>query len=195
MRLSFLGVICLLALGQAAVAQVPQNVKGRVAAIKGDTVTVTTASGDVTVVLAPDWSISVSAPIAIGQIKPGSFIGTTNVNVPGGGRSTEIHVFPPGAKAFAGQRMLDAGSGSMMTNGTVGKVVASANGRELDISFPGGMRHVMVPPIALITSVTPVDRAQFKPGIVVSIAVFTEPGQPLLGRFVSTGPGGSAPAR
>jgi hypothetical protein len=90
---------------------------------------------------------------------------------------------------------MDSKTGSRMTNGTVGKVVSSANGRELDVSFPGGTRHVQVPADALITSVTPADRTLLKPGISVSIAAFQEPGKPPLGRFVSTGPNGAPPAR
>jgi hypothetical protein len=191
-----LTVLAMAAASGAAVAQSPpQMVKGKVVAVDATSVTVATDSGNTKIMLAPDWAISVSAPITIDQIQPGSKIGTTNVDVPGGGKAVEVHVFPPGVPAFEGQRTMDAKTGSKMTNGTVGNVVSSANGRELDVSFPGGTRHVQVPANAQITSTAPADRSMLKTGISVTVSVMQEEGKPAMARFVMTGPGGSPPAR
>ena len=54
-------------------------------------------------------------------------------------------MFPPGVKAGEGHYGWDLRKGSMMTNGTVGKVTAGAKGRELDVTYPNGERKIIVP--------------------------------------------------
>ena len=75
----------------------------------------------------------------------------------GSGRSLEVHVFPPGVKIGEGHYAWNLRKGSMMTNGTVGKVTVGPKGRELQISYPTGQRRVVVcRPLLSISRTSPV---------------------------------------
>lgn len=142
-------------LGQAEAQS--SRVRGIVESVTADSLTIRDAQATATQMqLAPDWRVSVVAPISVDAIQPGSFIGTTNVVQPdGSGRSVEVHVFPPGVKPGEGDRVMDEATGTKMTNGTVGQVVRAAGGSELDIAYPGGQRHIVVPPDVPIMSMKP----------------------------------------
>ena len=116
-------------------------VRGTVTALTDTPLTVKTDKGPQVVALTPTWSVAVMKPVAIDAIQPGSFIGTTEMPSKDGttGKSLEVHVFPPGVKMGEGHYGWDLKPGSMMTNGTVGKVVAGKKGtRELDVSYSYG---------------------------------------------------------
>ena len=115
--------------------------RGTVSAIGGSNLSVNTGRGQVSVSLAPAWIVSVMKPVAIDAIQPGSFIGTAEMPSKDGstGSSLEVHVFPPGVKMGEGHYAWDLKPGAMMTNGTVGTVVAGkAGSREIDVSYPSG---------------------------------------------------------
>ena len=151
----------------------PAPVRGAVQSLDGAKLVVTQASGPATVLLADNWTLTVLKRIDVGQIQPGSFIGTTNVDLPsGGGQSTEIHVFPPGQRGGEGHYPMP-GQSAMMTNGDVTMVATGAKGHELDIKYNGrggsGVRHVVVPPGTPIVMFSPGDHAALKPGAQVLV--------------------------
>jgi hypothetical protein len=111
----------------------------------------------------------------------------------GTGRSLEVHVFPPGVKMGEGHYGWDLKKGSMMTNGTVGKVVAGAHGQELDVSYSTGVRHIVVPPNTPIVQITPGDRAMVKPGVKVFLISIKTPAGALVTNGVAIGEPGKAP--
>ena len=118
----------LAAAATVALAQTPPAptvVRGKVAAMTPASLTVKPDKGPAQVVnLTPSWSVAVMKPVAIDAIQPGSFIGTSEMpKKDGTGKSLEVHVFPPGVKMGEGHYGWDLKKGSMMTNGTVGKVV------------------------------------------------------------------------
>ncbi len=182
MRRLFIGLLG--ALGAAAMAlpaeaqqppagPPPAPVRGAVQSLNGATLVVTQASGPATVMLADNWTLTVLKRIDVGQIQPGSFIGTTNVDLPGGGgQSTEIHVFPPGQRGGEGHFPMP-GQNAMMTNGDVTMVATGAKGQELDIKYNGrggsGVRHVVVPPGTPIVMFSQGDHAALKPGAQVLV--------------------------
>jgi|WetSurMetagenome_2_1015567.scaffolds.fasta_scaffold91283_2 hypothetical protein len=201
---------CLLgALGAAAIAlpasaqapsgppPAPARVAGQIQTLDGNTLTVAQASGPATILLADNWTVTVLKKIDVGAIKPGSFIGTTNVDKPDGtGQSTEVHVFPPGVRGGEGHYPMP-GQNAMMTNGDVTTVVTGAKGQEVDIKYNGrggsGVRHVVVPPGTPIVQFTPGDRSVIKPG--VNVLIFAIKGQDgaLHANGVITGENGAAP--
>jgi hypothetical protein len=82
----------------------------------------------------------------------------------------------------------------MMTNGTVGKVVAVGAGRALDVTYPSGTRHVVVPAGAPIVQITPGGaQSLIQPGVSVFLVAATGPDGGLVTNSVSTGVGGAAP--
>ena len=147
----------------------PTFLRGVVSAIGNDSVTLKLASGESRVLtLAKDCHVSVLKAIKVSSIKPGSFIGSAEMPQKNGtGRSLEVHVFPPGVKAGEGHYAWDLKPGSMMTNGTVGKVVAKPKGLQLEVSYPSGQRHLVVPKGTPIVEITPGEPAMVKVGIPV----------------------------
>ena len=173
----------------------PSIVRGTVTAMTDASLTIKTAKGPQTVGLIPAWSVAVMKPVAIDAIQPGSFIGTSEMPNKDGtsGKSLEVHVFPPGVKMGEGHYGWDLKPGSMMTNGTVGTVVAGKKGsRELDVSYAYGQRHIVVPAKAPVVQITPGKREMLKVGTPVFMVVGKTPNG-LVAGSVSIGENGAKP--
>ena len=183
------------ALAQPAAPPAPQIVRGTVTAVTPAGLKITSRDGKPLVVaLSPDWAVQVTKPVTVDAIQAGSFIGTAEMpQANGAGRSLEVHVFPPGVKMGEGHYGWDLKKGSMMTNGTVGKVTTGAHGRELDVSYSTGTRHIVVPPNVPIVQITPGDRAMVKPGTKVFLVAIHTPNGGLASNGVAIGEGGKAP--
>jgi hypothetical protein len=179
----------------AQAATPPTIVRGAVTAVAPGSLSVKSREGKaLTIALAPDWNVQVTRAVTVAAIQPGSFIGTAEMpQADGAGRSLEVHVFPPGVKMGEGHYGWDLKKGSMMTNGTVGKVVAGARGQEIDVSYSTGVRHIVVPPSAPIVQITPGDRSLVKPGARVFLIAITTPSGALATNGVAVGEGGKAP--
>jgi hypothetical protein len=172
----------------------PQFIRGTVTAVTPTSVKLNSREGQaLTINFTKDWTVSVTKPVTAAQIQPGSFIGTSEMpQADGTGRSLEVHVFPPGVKMGEGHYGWDLKKGSMMTNGTVGKVVTNANGRSFDVSYSTGVRHIVVPPKTPIVQIVPGDRSMIKPGVKVFIAAVQTPNG-LVSNSAAVGEGGKAP--
>jgi hypothetical protein len=184
----------------AAFAQTPAApsvVRGVVTAMDATSLTVKPAKGPAQKVgLAPQWTVAVMKAVTMDAIQPGSFIGTAEMpQKDGTGRSLEVHVFPPGVKMGEGHYGWDLKPGSMMTNGTVGKVVAGKKGtRQLEVSYSYGKRSITVPAKVPIVQITGGTRAQVKPGIPVFMVVQKAANGQLMAGSVSIGENGKPPA-
>ena len=184
----------------AAIAQTPAApsvVRGTVTAIDAGSVTVKgEKGGSQKVGLTPNWSVAVMKAVAIDAIKPGSFIGTAEMpKKDGTGKSLEVHVFPPGVKMGEGHYGWDLKKGSMMTNGTVGTVVAGKRGsRQLEVSYSYGKRMINVPANVPIVQIAGGTRAMVKPGVPVFMVVQKTAGGQLMAGSISVGENGTKPA-
>jgi hypothetical protein len=185
----------------AALAQPPATpptptiVRGTVTAMTDASLTVKTDKGPQTVGLAPNWSVAMTKAVAIDAIQAGSFIGTSEMPNKDGtsGKSLEVHVFPPGVKMGEGHYGWDLKPGSMMTNGTVGTVVAGKKGsRELDVSYSYGQRHITVPANVPVVQIGPGKRDMVKVGTPVFMVVGKTPNG-LMTNSVSVGENGAKP--
>jgi hypothetical protein len=201
-----LGAVALLAFAAAAHAQAPPPaatppaptvVRGKVTALADNVMTVQPDKGPAQkVTLAPTWTVAVMKPVAIDAIQPGSFIGTTNMpKGEGKGSAMEVHVFPPGVKMGEGHYGWDLKPGSMMTNGTVGKVVAGKKGsRELDVAYNGtGLRHIVVKSDIPVVQITGGTRDLVKVGTPVFMVVRKNPDGTMAAGSVSVGENGAKP--
>jgi hypothetical protein len=132
----------------AQVAPQMNRVQGKVAAISAGQITLTKADGTTaTVPLLPNWTVRASKSVSVEDIKPGSYLGTTNYAKPDGtGTSLEVHVSPPGQTGPGVDFVMDANAGTTMTNGVVGTVVQGAKGRVLTVNYGKGVRTITVPP-------------------------------------------------
>lgn len=144
---------------------------GVVIAVADDSLTIKDKDGATVVVpLARAWTVVATHPIDIEAIKPGSFVATANTNIDADtGKSIELRVFEPGNKGGEGSRPM-AQPNTTMTNATVTTVTKGAVGRELDVAYPGGTRHIIVPPEVQVIGYTPVDRDRVKPGVTIAAA-------------------------
>jgi len=192
-------VAALLALPLGAVAQTPpappKVARGVVESI--DDTHLTLDLGDrktQTLALAKDWTVSLLKPVDVESIQAGSFIGTAEMPAKDGtGRSLEVHVFPPGVKAGEGHYDWDLRKGSMMTNGTVGKVTAGAKGRELQVTYPGGERKVVVPKGVPVVQITGGQRSLVRAGVPVFVMIANPPGAEPSVMSIAVGENGTKP--
>jgi hypothetical protein len=83
----------------------------------------------------------------------------------------------------------------MMTNGTVGKVVAGKKGsRQLEVSYSYGTRNITVPAKVPIVQITGGARTLVKPGVPVFMVVQKGADGQLTTGNVSVGENGAKPA-
>lgn len=168
-RRTVFAAVALVGISGAAFAQTaPQvtRVRGTIDKVDSSSVQVTTRSGEhLTLKLAPDVRYTFIAPISITAIKPGSFIGTAAVTQPDGTlKALEVQVFPESMRGVGeGHRPWDLGSGSTMTNGTVGDLKVS-NGRVLTLTYKGGEQKVVVPEKVPVITYEPATAAAMTKG-------------------------------
>ncbi|HEY4028738.1 MAG TPA: hypothetical protein VGM25_00210 [Caulobacteraceae bacterium] len=138
---------------------------GTVTAVDEDHLTIRAQDGKTTEVpLSRTWTAVATRPVDIEAIKPGSFVATANTDIDATtGKSIELRVFEPGNKGGEGSRPM-AQAHTTMTNATVQTVTKGAQGRELVVAYPGGTRHIIVPPDVKVIGNFPIDRDTIKPG-------------------------------
>ena len=199
---SALRVVALLAIFAGPVtAQTPatpqlpaEHIRGKVKTLDAERLVVATREGRTAIVaLTKDWVVVLMKPVDASAIKPGSFIGATEVETPGGGESLEIHILPPGARIGEGRYPWDLKPGTTMTCGVVLHAVAGPKGRELDVEYPGGTRHIFVSPAAPVVETVPGDRLLLKPGASVFIAPMRTPDGGWAATRILVGEKGEAP--
>ena len=173
----------------------PHHIRGKIASVSPGKIVVTTRKGQaMTVNMAPNFRVAAMKKVSMEAIVPGSFIGTTTMELPDGtGRSLEVHVFPPGVKMGAGHYPWDLKPGSMMTNGDVGKVVAGAKGNTIEVAYPGGTHTILVPPKAPVVETVPGQLAMLKPGVAVFLIAAKQPDGSLAADAVLVGEKGAPP--
>jgi len=189
----------------------PQLTAGTVQTASATELTINSQDMPASFQLSPGTVIMVAHAGTITDIKPGSFIGTTNVpSADGTGQSTEVHIFPPGVKMGEGDRPMGASPGasasrmtngtvsaaapasdasaSRMTNGSVGAVASAAAGLEMDVAYAGGQRHIVVPastPVMVMSSGT---TQLLKPGVKVLVGAVPVPNGTPTASFINVQP-------
>jgi hypothetical protein len=161
-----------LALAQPAPTGAPPaftRYAGTVTAVAADHLTIKTQDGKTSdVPLSRAWTAVATRPVDIEAIKPGSFVATANTNIDAStGKSIELRVFEPGNKGGEGSFPMQQPN-TTMTNATVQTVTKGAQGRELVVAYPGGTRHIVVPPDVQVIGNFPIDRDSIKPGDEIS---------------------------
>jgi hypothetical protein len=195
-RLLFASAV--LAVGQAAMAQAPAKpvgVRGTITAVGADSLKVHTSRGeDLAIHLGKDTQVRGVTLAQVGDIKPGSYIGTAAMPQPDGTlKALEIHVFPPEmAGTGDGHRPWDLEKNSTMTNGSVGSVVAGA-GRTLTVQYKGGEKKIVVPDDVPIVNLVPGDRSLLAPGVKVVLFAKKEADASLSALAISAGKNGVTP--
>ncbi len=161
---------CLLA-GPAGAATTA-HVRGTIATVDGSHVTIATNDGNnVSLTLGDGWKIGGVVPDSMGDIKPGSFIGTANIAGADGNEALEVVVFPEALRGTGeGDYGWDLKPNSAMTNATVAQRVEGVSGPTLTLKYKGGEKKVSIPPSTPIVTVVPATTADVKAGAKVFAA-------------------------
>lgn len=167
LRIALLFAIPALSFAQAAGP--PHGFSGTFVSVAGDAVTLKDKDGKTFVVqMTPGWTVSSNRKVDASAIKAGSFVATQNVPVDANtGKSTEVRILEPGYRPEEGTHAVSATNANMMTHGTVKSATKTANGVELEVTYPGGSRHLVVPADAPITISDPLNHNVLKPGIAI----------------------------
>jgi hypothetical protein len=174
----------------------PVRIRGTIERVDGETLHVKTRSGaDASVRLAAGATVTGLVKASWADIKPGSYVGTAAVEQAAGHlKSIEVQVFPEAMRGVGeGSRDYDLGPKSSMTNGTVGQVVQSGEGRTLTIQYQGREKTVVVPPDAPIVTYVPSARDDLAPGAKVIVTAMKQPDGTLQTSRVLVGKDGLEP--
>ena len=99
-----------------------EHVRGTISSVAAQSIVVDTAQGPVTIATDSTTGYIAETPATAFDIKPGTFIGTANVQRDGRNEAVEVHIFPESMRGTAeGDYSWDlpvANRGSEMTNGT-----------------------------------------------------------------------------
>jgi len=163
-------------LAQATGTQVdrPITIRGTVVGLEGAQLRVATAAGPEIITLVPPLAVTGATRASLGDIGPGTFLGTAARAQPDGTfRALEVHIFAESMRgAGEGHRPMEAPE-TTMTNATVDALVQRADGPLLTLKHKDGVTQVLVPPDTPIVRFGPGDPTLLVPGasIVVSRAV------------------------
>ncbi|AYQ29310.1 MULTISPECIES: hypothetical protein [unclassified Polaromonas] len=201
-----LASLVLLAAVPLATAQAPANptlrLRATIEKVDATSLTVKERSGEVITLVRPAaMDVSEVYPLALADIKPGSYIGTAAMPQADGSQlALEVVVFPEAARgAGEGHRPWDLRPDSTMTNATVADLAAAPSsvpgGQKLTLRYKDGEKTVIVPPGVPVVSFKPGkadENVLLVPGAKVMITAQEQAGKPTALRVI-VGRNGFAP--
>lgn len=175
-------------------AQMLPRMRGMVAGLNGDVLSVKTPDGkNMEFQLDEKTTIVYTQPIELSEIKPGDFLGVTSSKRSDGTLSAfEIRRFqkptnPGHREKFEGR------DDQTMTNANVSATVQSANARELTLTYEGGSQKVIVAPNALVSTLVPGERSQIVPNAPIALTPQKTDDGKLLARNIQVSKPGFVP--
>jgi hypothetical protein len=164
--------------GQSAPEGTRTRVRGTVEKLDGQNLTVKSRDGQqMTIVLAPDYTVQGVAKRSLTDIKAGDYVASTSVRGTGGNlHAVEIHIFPEAMRGVAeGQQPWDLVPDSLMTNATVSGISAAPHGQVLKVTHKGGETEVVVGPDTPIVTYVAGDPSLLKPGAAIFVTALKKP--------------------
>src|SRR5207245_3123522 len=153
--------------GAVAQAQTRMFVRGTIASLDGDVLSVKSRDGkDLKVNLAPKFGVRYAKALTLADIKPGDFVGPASRKRSDGTlEAISLQVFTPDRRGQVpeGHMPWDLEPGSLMTNATVSGMVTTSSGRELTLEYKGGTQKVLVREGAPIFTPLPADPSMLVP--------------------------------
>lgn len=210
-RIAFITLLAGAAVAQTSTGTPAQErVRGDVVSISGNDLEVKSRTGQtVKLELGGNTPVTIAEKADLGDVRDGTFIGTTAVSQPDGTlRALEVHVFPDSMRGTGeGHRPWDLKPGSTMTNATVASVdkggkapstmtnatVSGVAGRNLTLKYQGGEKKVVVPSEARVVKLEPADRSKLAPGAHVFVVASRQPDGKLRADRVIVGKGDLVP--
>lgn len=179
----------------AVSAQANPHIRGTVASVEGDTVTIDTTAGEsVAVEMAPDYTVMVYSAIEPADLAAGDFLSIPSVP-DGEGRkiALSINVFPEAMRGTGeGTRPWDLSEDSLMTNATIGTVAANDDGNTLTVTHGDVSEEIVVPEAAPITRFAPDPERRLAVGDMTVVFARAE-GDTLQGRLAGVMADGTLP--
>lgn len=176
------GAVLMLLAPQVAAQNAPQGtrvfVRGTVEQLDGQTLTVKSREGaELTIGLAPNFSVSGVAKRSLADIKEGDYVASTSVRGADGKlRAVEVHIFPEALRGTAeGQFPWDLVPEGIMTNATVAGITIAPQGRVLKVTHKGNQSEIIVPNDIPIVTYVPGDASLLKPGATIFVIAQKKP--------------------
>ena len=152
-------------------------VRGKIASLAGQELTVSSANGDVKTILTDKTVIRAETPIKLSEISSGMYLGTTATKQADGTfLASEVHVFSEDQRGTGeGHRPLGSApqSGATMTNANVEHVedveIKDVKGRLVSLKYKDGAVKIVVPPNIPLVKRVRSDRSALKSGVEVSL--------------------------
>lgn len=173
---ALIGAALGVALTGVALAQTPARVRGQIATVEGNTLTVKARDGALLTIKVPDnLRVMAYEKASFADIKPNSYIGVAaDPQADGTQRAYSVHIFLESQRGTGeGSRPHDLRSGSMMTNAAVETTVASVDGQVVTVKYKVGERtgeqKIVVPPDTPVVAYATGSRSELKPGAQIFI--------------------------
>ena len=174
-------LIALLALPAAAQNPpegTPTRIRGSVEKLDGQTLTVKSREGaQLTIALAPNFTVSAVVKKSLGDIKAGDFVGAASTKGTDGKlHALEVLIFPEAMRGTGeGERPWDLTPDSLMTNATVSGITSAPQGQALKVTYKGGESEIIVAPNTPIVTFAPGDASLLKPGAAIITVATKKP--------------------
>lgn len=151
----------------------PVRIRGEITAVTGKVITIRTTTGTETALTLTDpLQVGAVARATLADIGPDSYVGAAGMpQADGSVKALEVHIFPAALRgAGEGSRDFDLEPGATMTNAAVTGKVEVDGGSKLTLTYPGGVKTLVISPKTPIVRLIPGTVADVKPG--VGIIVF-----------------------
>ncbi len=193
----FLLIVAILAVAAGATAQAPtQRIRGDVAALDGNVLTVKARSGETLVVkLADNYTVAGLVAIDRSALVDGAYIGTATLpRADGTLAALEVLVFPEAMRGSGeGHGPWDLQPGSLMTNATIARIERTGKEAQLTLKYKDGEQKVVVPEAAPIVTFVPGERVLLVPGAHIILTAAKQPDGTLTAARVTVGKNGLVP--
>jgi len=169
---AFIALLALPAVAQTPAESTPTRIRGTVAKLDGQTLTVKSREGsELTIALAPNFTVSFLVKKSLTDVKAGDFVASTSVKgIDGKLHAKEFRIFPETLRgAGEGQYAWDLIPDSVMTNATVAGITGAAQGQVLKVTYKGGESEIIVDADTPVFGYGTGDASLLKPGA----AIFT----------------------
>jgi len=169
---AFAVLIAVPALAQNPPAAPPVRIRGTIEKVDGANLTVKSREGgDVKVAVTDTTRIQNLVKKSLADVKAGDFLASTGMKGTDGKiHAIEVRIFPQATPDGGRQFDWDLGSGSVMTNATVGTVTEAPQGKVVHVKFKDGESEYSIGPDVPILAPVPGDKSLFKPGAAVFLA-------------------------
>jgi hypothetical protein len=175
---ALIALIAAPAIAQNAPEGTPTRIRGTVEKLDGQNLMVKSREGpELTIVLAPNFTVAYLVKKSLADIKSGDFVATTSAKgTDGKNHSVELRIFPEAMRGLGeGQYAWDLMPDSLMTNATVTGIAGAPQGQTLKVSYKGGESEIVVGPDTPVFGYGTGDASLLKPGAAVFVVALKKP--------------------